>query len=82
MLGRLRQLDRRGLIGDRRRGAVGGLRGDRARSGGVIAGMAAIGGSCVLMGLAGNFVTLMIAATTIGAGSGMLNAATSSLVAG
>ncbi|MFF0265361.1 MFS transporter [Kribbella sp. NPDC004536] len=53
---------------------------DQARSRAVIAGMAAIGGSCVLMGLAGNIVTLMIAATTIGVGSGMLNAATSSLV--
>ncbi|MGW7679348.1 MFS transporter [Kribbella sp. NPDC054772] len=58
----------------------GRLHSDRARSGGVVAGMAAIGGSCVLMGLAGNFVTLMIGATTIGLGSGMLNAATSSLV--
>jgi MFS family permease len=58
----------------------GRLRGDRARSAAVVAGMAGIGGSCVLMGLAGNFVTLMIGATTIGVASGMLNAATSSLV--
>jgi MFS family permease len=58
----------------------GRLVGDRRRSFAVVAGMAAIGGSCVLMGLAGNFVTLMIGATTIGFGSGMLNAATSALV--
>jgi MFS family permease len=42
--------------------------------------MAAIGGSSVLMGLAGNFVTLMIGATAIGVGSGLLNAATSALL--
>ena len=42
--------------------------------------MAVIGGSCVLVGLAGNIVMLMIGATTIGVGSGTLNAATSSLV--
>lgn len=53
---------------------------DRGRSRAVIAGMAAIGCSCVLVGLAGNIVMLMIGTTTIGAGSGMLNAATSSLV--
>ncbi|WP_432883097.1 MFS transporter [Kribbella sp. CA-245084] len=58
----------------------GRLRADLGRSWGIVAGMAAIGGSCVLMGLAGNFVTLMIGATTIGVGSGMLNAATSALV--
>ncbi|WUJ73195.1 MFS transporter [Kribbella soli] len=58
----------------------GRLRGDRARSMAVVAGMAAIGGSSVLMGLAGNFVTLMIGATAIGVGSGLLNAATSALI--
>jgi MFS family permease len=58
----------------------GRLRGDRARAGAVIAGMAAIGGSSVLMGLAGNFVTLLAGSATIGLGSGLLNAATSSLV--
>ncbi|TCC11109.1 MFS transporter [Kribbella soli] len=58
----------------------GRLNGDRARAVGVVVGMAAIGGSSVLMGLAGNLVTLLIGATTIGVGSGMLNAATSSLV--
>jgi MFS family permease len=58
----------------------GRLRDDRGRSGAVVAGMAGIGASCVLMGLAGNFVTLMIGATTIGVASGMLNAATSALV--
>jgi MFS family permease len=67
-------------------GAIGGawytgrLRTDRERSWAVIGGMAAIGGSCVLMGLAGNFATLMAGATTIGVGSGMLNAATGSLI--
>ncbi|GAA1603877.1 MULTISPECIES: MFS transporter [Kribbella] len=59
---------------------TGHLHGDLGRSRAVIGGMAAIGGSCVLMGLAGNIVTLMIGATTIGVGSGMLNAATSALV--
>jgi MFS family permease len=58
----------------------GRLRDDRARSLAVVAGMAAIGGSSVLMGLAQNFVTLMIGATAIGVGSGLLNAATSALV--
>ncbi|MFI5690780.1 MFS transporter [Kribbella sp. NPDC051586] len=58
----------------------GRLRADLGRTWAVVGGMAAIGGSCVLMGLAGNFVTLMIGATTIGVGSGMLNAATSALV--
>jgi MFS family permease len=58
----------------------GRLVGDRGRSFAVVAGMAAIGGSCVLIGLAGNFVTLMIGATTIGAGSGLLNAAANALV--
>jgi MFS family permease len=58
----------------------GRLNGDRARAVGVVVGMAAIGGSSVLMGLAGNLVTLLIGATTIGVGSGMLNAATSALV--
>ncbi|MFG1909236.1 MFS transporter [Kribbella sp. NPDC048928] len=58
----------------------GRLRGDRARSLAVVGGMAAIGGSSVLMGLAGNLVMLMIGATTIGVGSGLLNAATSALV--
>ncbi|MGW6198580.1 MFS transporter [Kribbella sp. NPDC055110] len=58
----------------------GRLRGDRGRSGAVVGGMAGIGGSCVLMGLAGNFVTLMIGATAIGVASGLLNAAISALV--
>lgn len=58
----------------------GRLNGDRARAMGVVIGMAAIGGASVLMGLAGNLVTLLIGATAIGVGSGMLNAATSSLV--
>jgi MFS family permease len=58
----------------------GRLRGDRARAVAVVAGMAGIGGSCVLMGLAGNFLTLLIGATTIGLGSGILNAATSALI--
>jgi predicted MFS family arabinose efflux permease len=53
---------------------------DDGRSRAVIAGMAAIGGSCALIGLAGNLVTLLIGATTIGIGSGMINAAANSLV--
>ncbi|MGZ0150581.1 MFS transporter [Kribbella sp. WER1] len=59
---------------------TGRLHTDQGRSRAVVAGMAAIGGACVLTGLAGNIVTLMIGATTIGVGSGMLNAATSALV--
>ncbi|MEU4190647.1 MFS transporter [Kribbella sp. NPDC026611] len=58
----------------------GRLRGDRGQAWGVVAGMAAIGGSCVLMGVAGSFVTLMIGATMVGGGSGMVNAGSSSLV--
>ncbi|TCC41143.1 MFS transporter [Kribbella speibonae] len=58
----------------------GRLNGDHARAVGVVVGMAAIGGSAVLMGLAGNLVTLLIGATTIGVGSGMLNAAANALV--
>jgi MFS family permease len=58
----------------------GRLRGDRGLSGGVVAGMGGIGGACVLMGLAGNFVLLMIGAATIGIASGLLNAAVSSLM--
>ncbi|TCO49201.1 putative MFS family arabinose efflux permease [Kribbella antiqua] len=58
----------------------GRLRGDRGRSGAVIAGMAAIGGACVLMGCAGNFLTLALGGFAIGIGSGLLNAATSSLI--
>ena len=46
----------------------------------VLAGMAAIGVSCVLMGLAGGVVPLVIGAVAIGFGSGMLNAAVSTLV--
>jgi MFS family permease len=42
--------------------------------------MAGIGGASVLMGLAGNFATLMIGATAIGVGSGLLNAAAGALV--
>ena len=58
----------------------GRLNGDRSRAAGVVVGMAAIGGSSVLMGLAGNLVTLMIGATAIGVGSGLLNAAANALV--
>ncbi|TDO62420.1 putative MFS family arabinose efflux permease [Kribbella sp. VKM Ac-2571] len=58
----------------------GRLNGDRARAMGVVVGTAAVGGSSVLMGLAGNLVTLLIGATAIGVGSGLLNAATSALV--
>jgi MFS family permease len=58
----------------------GRLRDDRIRSRAVLAGMATIGGSSVLMGLAGGVVTLGLGALTIGVGSGMLNASVSSLV--
>ncbi|GAA2798612.1 MFS transporter [Kribbella solani] len=58
----------------------GRLRSDRTRTRGVVAGMAAIGTACVVIGLAGNFAVLLVGATGIGLGSGMLNAATSALV--
>ncbi|HET6740227.1 MAG TPA: MFS transporter [Kribbella sp.] len=59
---------------------TGRLRSDRARSAAVVAGMAGIGGSCVLIGLAANLATLMIGATAIGIASGMLNASANALV--
>lgn len=60
--------------------ATGRLVTSMARSRAVLAGMAAIGASSVLMGLAGNVVTLLAGAVAIGFGSGMLNAATSTLI--
>ncbi|HET6298016.1 MAG TPA: MFS transporter [Kribbella sp.] len=59
---------------------TGRLRNDSARSRAVLAGTAAIGASCILMGVAGNVVTLVIGAVSVGFGGGMLNAATSTLV--
>jgi MFS family permease len=59
---------------------TGRLGSDTARSRAVLAGTAAIGLSCVLMGLAGNVVTLVVGAVACGFGAGMLNAATSTLV--
>jgi MFS family permease len=46
----------------------------------VLGGMAAIGASAVLMGLAGNVVTVVAGAIVCGFGGGMLNAGTSTLV--
>jgi predicted MFS family arabinose efflux permease len=60
--------------------ASGRLRDDRIRSRAVLVGMAAIGGSCVVMGLAGEVVTLAAGALAAGLGVGLLNAAVSSLV--
>jgi MFS family permease len=51
-----------------------------ARSRAVLAGMAAIGVACVLMGIANGLVTLLIGSVTVGFGSGMLNAAVSTLM--
>lgn len=51
-----------------------------SRSRALLAGMAAIGGSCVLMGLSHDVVTLAIGCLAVGAGSGMLNAACSTLI--
>ncbi|MEI8407545.1 MULTISPECIES: MFS transporter [unclassified Kribbella] len=51
-----------------------------ARSRAVLAGMAAIGIACVLMGLADGVVTLVIGSVTVGFGSGLLNAAVSTLI--
>ncbi|GAA0951325.1 hypothetical protein GCM10009554_52570 [Kribbella koreensis] len=59
---------------------TGRLRSDLARTRAVLAGTAAIGVSCVLMGLAGGVVPLVIGAVAVGFGGGMLNAATSTLV--
>jgi MFS family permease len=59
---------------------TGRLKGDLGRSRAVLAGMAGIGVSCVLMGLAGNVVVLVIGAVMIGLASGMLNAAVSTLL--
>jgi MFS family permease len=51
-----------------------------SRSRAVLAGMAAIGASAVLMGLAGNVVAVVAGAIVCGFGGGMLNAGTSTLV--
>ncbi|NEA34489.1 MFS transporter [Streptomyces sp. SID13031] len=59
---------------------TGRLKSDLARSRAVLAGTAAIGASCVLMGLAGGVMPLVIGAVAVGFGGGMLNAATSTLV--
>jgi MFS family permease len=59
---------------------TGRLRHDATRSRAVLAGTAAIGASCILMGLAGTVVVLVIGAVMGGFGGGMLNAATSTLV--
>ncbi|MDX6262846.1 MAG: hypothetical protein QOH84_4534 [Kribbellaceae bacterium] len=59
---------------------TGRLKTDLARSRAVLAGTAAIGASCVLMGLSGGVVPLMIGAVAVGCGGGMLNAATGTLV--
>jgi MFS family permease len=75
-----------GVLAAQGAGAIAGawfsgrLRTDTSRSRAVLAGTAAIGVSCVLMGLAGNVVVLVIAAVATGFGGGMLNAATSTLV--
>lgn len=58
----------------------GRVRDDRVRSKAVVVGMATIGGSSVLMGLAVGPVTLGLGALMIGVGSGTLNASVSSLV--
>jgi len=59
---------------------TGRLSGDRARALAVLAGMAGIGISCVLMGLARDVVVLTLGAVTIGLSSGALNAAVSTLL--
>jgi MFS family permease len=58
----------------------GRLRDDQIRSRAVLVGMAAIGGFCVLMGLAGGVVTLAAGALGVGLGGGLLNASVSSLI--
>ncbi|WP_165949063.1 MFS transporter [Kribbella turkmenica] len=59
---------------------TGRLVGAITRSRAVLAGMAAIGVACVLMGLANGVVTLLIGSVTVGFGSGLLNAAVGTLV--
>ncbi|TDU90564.1 putative MFS family arabinose efflux permease [Kribbella voronezhensis] len=59
---------------------TGRLKGHLDRSRAVLLGMAGIGISCVLMGLAGNVVVLLIGAVAIGLASGTLNAAVSTLL--
>jgi MFS family permease len=67
-------------------GAIGGawisgrLMTATSRSRAVLCGMAAIGASCVLMGLAGGMVTLLLGAISVGFGGGLLNAANSTLI--
>ncbi|WP_185448569.1 MFS transporter [Kribbella qitaiheensis] len=67
-------------------GAIGGawitgrLKADLGRSRAVPAGIAGIGASCVLLGLATNVVMLAIGSVAIGWASGMLNAAVSTLM--
>ncbi|WP_112248304.1 MFS transporter [Kribbella monticola] len=59
---------------------TGRLKDDLDRSRAVLLGMAGIGVSCVVMGLARNVVVLLIGAVAIGLASGMLNAAVSTLL--
>jgi MFS family permease len=59
---------------------TGRLKSDLARSRAVLAGTAVIGASCVLMGLAGAVVLVVVGAIASGFGGGLLNAATSTLV--
>jgi MFS family permease len=59
---------------------TGRMKSDLVRSRAVLAGTAVIGASCVLMGLAGAVVLVVIGAVASGIGGGMLNAATSTLV--
>lgn len=58
----------------------GRLLADRGRSIAVLAGMAGIGVSCVLMGLAQDVGTLAVGAVAIGVASGLLNSAVSTLL--
>lgn len=59
---------------------TGRVRSDLGRSRAVLGGTAAIGVACGVMGMAGEVIMLVVGALVIGFGSGMLNAAISTMV--
>ncbi|MEV6285298.1 MFS transporter [Kribbella sp. NPDC051770] len=59
---------------------TGRLTSATGRSRAMLAGMAAIGAACVLMGVAGGAFALFVGAVVVGAGGGLLNAASSTLI--
>ncbi|GAB2554778.1 MFS transporter [Kribbella endophytica] len=59
---------------------TGRLTSATGRSRAMLAGMGAIGAACVLMGVAGGVFALFVGAVVVGAGGGLLNAASSTLI--